>query len=75
MESVETVGIPDEVEHWSVAGRFELGSKGDEVLAPETANSSALAAVGALLKPIVITSDERVDVAMPYHSVCVVSCL
>jgi hypothetical protein len=45
------------------------------VSAPVTANSIAEAEVGVPLKAKVITSDEIVVGAIPYHSVSVVSCV
>ena len=70
-----TVGIADVVEQVRMAGTLAFGSKGVTVFAPETANSSALAAVGVPLRETVITSDESAVEAMPYHSVWVVSCV
>ena len=48
-------------------------SNGVAILTPETVTSIPEASVGVPLKSIVIVSDERAVVVVPYHSVCVVS--
>jgi hypothetical protein len=69
VERPGTVGIEFDVEQATVAGTLVLGSKGDTVLAPETANSRALALVGVPPSVMVTTSDRSTFDAVPYHSV------
>ena len=75
METDDTVGAAVVAVQVEIAdfGRFALGSKGDPVLAPFTANSAPDAAVGVPLKFTVTTSEDKVLAAIPNHSVCVVS--
>lgn len=72
----DTVGAAPAAEQVLTAdfGTLALGSNGEAVLAPVTANSSPLAKVGVPLSVTVITSDVNLEEAIPYHSVWVVSC-
>ena len=74
VESPETVGVPALVAHVELTGRLTLGSKGETVFAPDTANSAPLAAVGGPLSVTVMMSEESVVEDIPYHSIWVVSC-
>ncbi len=56
-------------EETAVFGILALGSNGETVFAPVTANSSPDAEVGVPLSVMVITSEEIVVDAIPYHSV------
>jgi len=69
VESPETVGTAAVVAHVELSGRLRLGSKGEAVLAPDTANSTPLANVGAPLSVTLMTSEASAVEAIPYHSV------